>query len=174
MKLLAILLLLTCSYLKAETKSESPTKEASAVYRTKLSTTKALSVYEGLPHQLWDEELLAKEIKRNDITKIGDFPFYTPNALATNSDELKLILSSSNSIEGYKGPALCGGYHPDYCLSWESEGRTYYALICFGCHEIVFYDEKEPLIYDLETTAFTRLKALLSIYDKKRPRKPKG
>lgn len=172
MKRLAILLVLSCSYLKAEIKSESPTKEASAVYRTTLATTKALSVYEGLPHQLWDEELLAKEIKRNDITKIGDFPFYTPNTLASNADDLKLILSSPDSIWIYGGPKGCGGYHPDYCLSWESGGQTYYALICFGCHEIVFYDGKEPLIYDLETTSFTRLKVLLSIYDKKRPRRP--
>ncbi|MEQ1934095.1 MAG: hypothetical protein ABL962_09475 [Fimbriimonadaceae bacterium] len=174
MKRLIIIFSLIVVHFAVADDPKSPAKEASADYRTTLAATKALSVFEGLPHQTWDRDLLAQEIKREDKTKIWKYPFYTPSVLATNADELKQLLSSPDAIEVYGGPKLCGGYHPDYCLSWEAEDKTYNALICFGCHEVVFFDGKATLIYDLHGDAHKRLKELLSIYAKKRPRQPKG
>jgi len=151
---------------------KSPPIEASAIYRTTVAAAKSIVVFEGLPHH-WDRELLAVEIQRKDTQKIWEYPFYTPSVAAPNSDELRQQLSRSDSIVVYGGPKLCGGYHPDYCISWQAGEITYYALVCFGCHEIVFYNGKTPLIYDLDEKAYERYKKLLAIYESKRPRKAK-
>jgi hypothetical protein len=150
-----------------------PSIEASALYRTTVAAAKSIVVFEGLPHQMWDKELLAVEIKRKDTRKIWEYPFYTPSVPATNSNDLRKLLSRSDSITVFGGPKLCGGYHPDYCISWQAGDVTYYALVCFGCHEIVFYDGKTPLIYDLEEKAYEQYKKLLATYASKRPKKTK-
>ena len=59
-----------------------------------------------------------------------------------------------------------------YCISWQAGAVTYHALVCFGCEEIVFYDGKTPLIYDLDKKAYERYEKLLAIDAAKRPKKP--
>ncbi len=151
----------------------APAIEASAIYRTTLAEAKSIVVFEGLPHQTWDKELLAVESKRKDTQKIWEYQFYIPGVAATNSDDLRQVLTSPDSISVCEGVKLCGGYHPDYCISWQIGENTYNALVCFGCHEIVFYDGKQSLLYDLNQKAYEQLKKLLARYEAKRPKKAK-
>ena len=144
--------------------------EASAIYRTTVSAAKSLLVFEGLPHQSVEPVLLATELKRKDTTEIWDFPFYTPSIEATNADDLRKVLSNPASLAVYAGPKLCGGYHPDFCISWQAGKVNYYALICFGCHEIVFYNGKTSLIYDLDKAAIEEFQQLLAQHRIKRPK----
>ena len=137
---------------------------------TSAAAATSLVVFEGLPHQMWDKDLLAIEVKRKDTRKIWEYPFYTPGVEAKNGNELRTLLSNPATLIAYHGPKNCGGYHPDYCVSWQADEATHYALICFGCHEIVFYDGEAFLIYDLPDFALERYKDLLSIYAVKRPK----
>ena len=114
--------------------------DASYNYRATVAAAKSLVVFEGLPHQRGEKELFATEAKRADIKKVLDYPFYTPSVSATNEEELRKLLSSSAAIAEFGGAKACGGYHPDYCISRKTTEATYYALICFGCGEIVFYN----------------------------------
>jgi len=173
MKVLIIILALIVTFPANAEDQKSPTIEASAIFRTTVAAAKSIVVFEGLPHQMWDRELLTVEIQRKDTQKIWEFPFYTPSTAATNADDLRQLLSSSNSIVVYAGPKGCGGYHPDYCISWQAEETTYYALVCLGCHEIVLYDGKTSLIYDLDEKAYERYKKLLAVYEAKHPKKAK-
>lgn len=173
MKFLGIILALLVSLSANAGVTKSPTIEASTIYRTTVASAKSIVVFEGLPHPAWERDLLAIESKRKDTININKFLFYTPALAATNADALRQLLSSSDSIRVYGGPKLCGGYHPDYCISWQAGETTYYALVCFGCHEIVFYDGKTPLIYDLDDKAYERYKTLLAVYETKRPKKAK-
>ncbi len=63
------------------------TEDASIDCRKSIALTKTMEVYEGLPHQTKDSALFEKEIKREDITKIWNHPFYTPALWAKNADE---------------------------------------------------------------------------------------
>jgi hypothetical protein len=173
MKFISVILALVIILSARAEDEKSPTIEASAIYRTTVAAAKSIVVFEGLPHQRWDRELLAVEIQRKDTQKIWEYPFYAPSVAATNADDLRQLLSRSDSIVVYGGPKLCGGYHPDYCISWQTGETIYYALVCFGCHEIVLYDGKTPLIYDLDEKAFERYKKLLAVYEAKRPKKAK-
>ncbi len=171
MRLVALLLALLVVSPAMGQRRQAASVEASQPYRITALSAKTLTVFEGLPHQMWEKEQLATEIKRKDTRQIWDFPFYTPGVEARNAEQLRALLGSRDSIEVYGGPKLCGGYHPDYCISWQAGEAVYSALICFGCTEIVFYDGKNPLFYELSPAAARRYKELLSPYEAKRPRR---
>ncbi len=147
-------------------------KEASSKIRLAIKDSAHVYVHEGLPHQMFERDLLATESQRSDTIEIGSFRFYTPSVSATNPDLLKRILSSADSIilhepNTYK---LCGGFHPDYAIEWFGPNqKRYNALICFGCADIIYTDGKNNYSYELEKEVYKTLKDALSQYAKKRP-----
>jgi hypothetical protein len=173
MKLISIILTLVFTLSALAEEKKPPSIEASAIYRTTVSAAKSLVVFEGLPHPMFEKKVFAAEIKRKDTKKILHYSFYTPSVDVKSADDLRKLLSSSASLEVYGGPKGCGGYHPDYCISWQDGETTCYALICFGCHEIVFYDGETFLNYDLAQDAYNRYKELLAVHESKRPKRPK-
>lgn len=153
----------------ARLEPESVSIKESDQFRETLMKATEIMVFEGLPHQTWQHKQLEEELQRQDITKIWDFPFYTPSVKASNADQLKRLLGSPAAIQIYGGPKACGGYHPDYCVAWTVNSFTFYAQICFGCHEVVFYDGKKSFKYDMNKGVDESFKELLKIYAKKRP-----
>lgn len=139
-------------------------------YRQTLRDATELVVFEGLPHQKWEPDQLEAELNRSDITKIWNYPFYTPSVAATNAYDLKVLLGSQASIRPYGGGKLCGGYHPDFCVSWTVKSITYYVQVCFGCDEIVFYNGATHLKYDMADGINEKLRSALKSYAKKRPK----
>jgi len=132
----------------------------------------SVNVYEGLPHHMFERDLLTTESKRKDTEMIGSFGFYTPPIAVTNPEVLKRILSSPDTIQMFAGEKRCGGFHPDYVVQWSSEdGSRFFAQICFGCHEIIYSDGKNEYRYDFESEPFEKLKKELAPYAKKRPKK---
>lgn len=152
----------------------APAKEASNTIRKSMSEA-AVTVYEGLPHQTFENDQLAKESKRKDTKEISSFRFYTPSTAVKDPKVLKSILSSSDSIQVFGGEKFCGGFHPDYAVQWTSEdGSQFFAFICFGCHEIIYSDEKNEFRYDLERDALKKLEKELAAYAKLRPKTKDG
>jgi len=150
------------------------TEEASKEIRLAITDSERVNVYEGLPHQMFERELLAQESKRKDTEKMGSYRFYTPSVAASNPEVLKRLLSSPDTIQVFRGEKLCGGFHPDYAVEWfDADGTTFFAQICFGCHEIIYSDGKNEFRYDFENKPFEKLKKELAPYAKKRP-KDKG
>ncbi|MES2660742.1 MAG: hypothetical protein V4689_19105 [Verrucomicrobiota bacterium] len=166
--------LLTSVLLVGILSAEQPapaSEEASSKIRRAMTEATRVNVYEGLPHQMSERDLLATESKRKDTEKIGSFRFYTPPVAATNPEVLKRILWSSDTIRIFGGEKRCGGFHPDYAVQWSSEdGSRFFAQICFGCHEIIYSDGKNQYRYNLEKEAFEQLKKELAPYAKKRPK----
>lgn len=138
-------------------------------FRETLLKATEFVVFEGLPHQTWQPDTLKEELKRPDVTKIGNFPFYTPALKAVNAAELQQLLGSPASIQPYRGGKACGGYHPDYDVSWTVGAITYHAQICLGCHEIVFLIGTTSFKYDMADSAVKRFENLRTRYTQKRP-----
>lgn len=146
-------------------------EEASSKIRRAITAAASVNAYEGLPHQMFERDLLATESKRKDSEKIGSYRFYTPAVAAKNPEVLKRILASSDTIQVFRGEKLCGGFHPDYAVQWSDEdGSRFYALICFGCHEIIYSDGKNEYRYEFEDEPFKKLQKELAPYAKKRPK----
>lgn len=167
-------LLMTFAFaLNLSAKEPTPaTKEASAAVRLALSSATSASVSEGLPHWSFERDLLATESKRRDTVKIDSSWFYTPAVEAKNTEVLKRLLASADSIKVSRGLKLGGGFHPDYAVHWADDtGSKFYAMICFRLREIIYSDGKKHYLYDLSDDAPWKLMQELEHYAKKRPKK---
>jgi hypothetical protein len=139
---------------------------------TGMSQASSLTLYEGLPHHSWEGELLKKELATKKTVTIHGFPFYERplHVAAADVDELRRLSISADSFSPYGGPKACGGYHPDYCLSWKDGGTTYELLICFGCHEMKFFSPKQEWLADIGKEAFEQFESVLEKYREQRPK----
>jgi hypothetical protein len=120
---------------------------------------------------MWESDQLKKELAGKKTIKLHDYSFYE-RPLALAADEvaaLSKLSSDADSYWSYGGPKLCGGFHPDYCLSWKDGDATYQLLFCFGCHEMKLYGPKEELVVDLRQDAFKQFEALLKKHRDQRP-----
>jgi hypothetical protein len=95
----------------------------------------------------------------------------TPATRAAKGGELQKLIGDTETLVPFGGEKLCGGFHPDYCVSWAREETRFYALVCFGCHEIILFDGKTKLRYDINKAAYPKLTAVLAPYANKRPRR---
>lgn len=143
--------------------------DATAKIRTSLAGAQEVFVYEGLPHQMIERELLKKEKQRDDTTVIGGFPFYTPKVLAKKdvTQKLRDVLASAESYEEFSGEKRCGGFHPDYAVHWVEGESKYSILICYGCGEALIVSAKKSYRYDLKKEK--ELRELLKPFASKRP-----
>lgn len=142
---------------------------AAAGVLAELRATEQVRVYEGLPHQAHEAEVLQKELRRRDVTRIGGYPFYTPSKPARNASVLRRILGDPGSFAMYRGPKTCGGFHPDYAVTWQAGGPTRSALICFGCGEMLLSADGSWLPYNIRDRALAELRTALAPYAAKRP-----
>ena len=169
--IITFLSLIAPSYFLTATTAQKVKVENTASIRKSLATAKSVHIYEGLPHQMVEAEQLQQELKRADITKIGDFPFYTPKVTAspTMSAELKKVLASAEHFFEFSGEKRCGGFHPDYAITWSKDQEEHAVLICYGCHEALFITDQQTYRYDLHPDALSKLKSSLASFHSKRP-----
>lgn len=94
-------------------------------------------VFEGLPHQTWEPELLEREKATKKTIAIGAFPFYaepvkpSPNKSTT----LRTLLTGTNGLMPMMRTPMCGGFHPDFAIRFRSGDKVCDVLICNGCGE---------------------------------------
>jgi uncharacterized sulfatase len=137
-----------------------------------IARAKGITIYEGLPHQRWEMDLLDKELKTKQTVELNGFPFYQEKRLLEPEDAAALArtLSDVKSFEVWSGGKFCGGYHPDYCLEWRDGEDIFRAQICLGCHEITFFGKDLEIYCDIHEDAFEKLEPVLKKYQKNRPR----
>jgi hypothetical protein len=72
-------------------------------------------LYEGLPHQAWERELLRKELRTKRIQEIQEFPFYAEALIpkAAAAARLTTVSLGCDAFLAWRGHKKCGGYHPD-------------------------------------------------------------
>ena len=99
------------------------------------------------------------------------FPFYERPLPITAKDIeiLRNLVTSADSFWSWRGPKLCGGFHPDYALAWSDGANTCYLLLCFGCGEMFFLDSKHALVAEVREEARKQFAAILSKYHDQRP-----
>jgi len=145
----------------------------SAKIRRTLRGAEKIFVYEGLPHQMFESDILEIEKKRKDTINIAGFPFYSPKVEATGeaATALKKVASNSENYAAFSGEKRCGGFHPDYAIAWSDGSNEYLILFCYGCGEALIVDGKATYRYDFKN--FSDLKKLFAPFKLKRPCKPK-
>ena len=136
-----------------------------------ISAATDLVLYEGLPHQFYEPTSLAKERASKPTRDVAEYPFYRePLELkAEDAALLRALLADRRTTAPFQGEKKCGGFHPDYAVSWTSGDVPRAALICFGCFEVLVSGRGGRTRYDLRQDAYKRLKSLLTPYVKNRP-----
>ncbi len=129
-------------------------------------------LYEGLPHQFFEKNLLTEELKSKKTVRVQGFPFYTETLRLKDRDlkELTELFTDIKSFKPFSGYKKCGGFHPDYCLEWSVGKEVYHCLICFGCYEVKIFAPKAELYCDIEKEAYKKFKQILQPYRKQRPK----
>ena len=116
-------------------------------------------VLSGLSHNYFDSETFMLEVWMKPISLRHGYPFRRKARKV--SDEFSAILvdvfSEASSIEPYRGPKLCGGFHADFFAEFRSSARRSRVLVCFGCGEALLFSGSESRIVDLSDKAFDRL-----------------
>ncbi|HEU5297191.1 MAG TPA: hypothetical protein VFU71_20590 [Burkholderiaceae bacterium] len=126
---------------------------------------------EGLPHQHWESELLATEMRAKAFVKLSGFPFYRDTLSMSSEDRQRLshVLCDPETYSPFGGEKACGGFHPDYAVEWCPDGMVWRALICYGCGEIKLAGPATELRCDIPPSVFVQLYGILADYHKNRP-----
>lgn len=175
---LAFVALLICSCVAARCRAEAARGTSTDLASHKpiaglIAAADRLVLYEGLPHQVWEGDLLASELAAKKTVTSHDFPFYA-DAIAPKDDDAKAlaaILSDAKSLRQYTGGKRCGGFHPDWRLEWQAGGEKVECQLCFGCSEVKFFLAKQTLHADLSRSALEKLESALKTYRNQRPQR---
>ena len=135
-----------------------------------LKKTDELFVYEGLPHPLREFASFEKEKKREDVRQIDGHWFYDAKVKASGEtrDRLMNLLfdESGFSVPNPNVPPKdCGPFHPDYAITWNSDGADSYLMICYTCAEAKLIREGKTETYEV----YSNWREVLSEFQSKRP-----
>jgi hypothetical protein len=128
-------------------------------------------LYEGLPSEFWEPQLLEQEMSRKRTVRIQGYPFYEERLELSGGDAERLtsLLSVGRSFQRLRESKTCGGYQPDYCIEWGSDDGTTRILISLECKEVKIFAPGTELHCDLSAEAGQKLEQWLGPRRKNRP-----
>lgn len=161
--------------LKAETLEMRRSFDDLYLVSERVKTAEA-KIYEGLPHQALDKGQFERELEIKKTVNQSGFHFYLPELEVVPSDlaAFKEIFISSASFTRFKGLKLCGGYHPDFSLRWDSGKKACDTQFCLGCDEARMFIDGKVIYADISEDAAARLKAIFKKYRRQRPQSKRG
>lgn len=133
--------------------------------------TGELSLFEGLPSEFWEPQLMEQELARTKTTMLHGYPLYKEQLTIQGSDgeQLTAVLSAPTSFTKFTDGKKGGGFHADYCLEWKFGEGTTHVVISLEGSEVKMYGPKSQLHCDLTPEAAQKLKQILGPYRKNRP-----
>ena len=139
---------------------------------TGIAKSKAVLVYEGLPHKELESDLWAKELKEKKVIKFHDFHFYEGVLTLTeeNATQFSSLFSQEKTFERYDGKKVWGPFEPDWSVAFADGDDVYEVLVCFGCEEARLFGPKNEVFSDLDGAALKKLVAVLAPLRKNRPK----
>lgn len=139
-----------------------------------------VTIYEGLPHQMFEAKTLKQELATKETVKKGGFPFYAQPVVisAAAQAKLKKLYLAPKTFMTLTEPFMkaCGGFHPDWAIEWSHGAETWLVLVCFGCSETITWHGNTKFLADFHASEKSeeKFRALLDPLHKQRPnRSPK-
>lgn len=128
-------------------------------------------LYEGLPHQDLERDLLTKERATKQTITLGDYPFYAEPMPLTAQDAAALT-EIFDGIDAFYGPpeaTVCGKFHPDYAIEWTKGDEKVLVLVCFMCGEANVVAVSTTLEFGVAGNSMKATKTLLKDRWQNRP-----
>ncbi len=144
----------------------------SSQFAAAIAKAQTLELLEGLPHTMFEKDLLEKERTNQKVTKVEGFYFYDEVRQVKPEDAATIIniLKDSDNFGEFPLPKHCGGFHPDFALRFKHRGKTYQALICYGCDEAGLFGPGIDSTVDVVTEHQKKLEKPLKNYSRRRPK----
>lgn len=136
-----------------------------------LATADSMTVWEGLPHPLFDKANFVGEKQSPHQIIAGEF-FYKKALTISENDQTTLnrLVRAIDVFKRFGGEKFCGGFHADYAIEWKhGEDRLVVVLICFSCHETLVVLPKGQLRTDLTKDGYEAFRSVLKNYRDSRP-----
>ena len=126
-------------------------------------TASVVKAFSGLPHNYGDSEAFVQELWNSENQSIHGYRFYLEQLELSGGFRQIVhdLFTDKRTFTPYGGPKLCGGYHADFAIRFDDDGRQHWFLVCFGCHEILCFTNGAELISDIDSDAY---KALLAAW----------
>ena len=119
----------------------------------KTGDVETFTINEGLPRAA--AKKLEEIASKHKTMKVDGFMFYA-DPLDPKRSEIERLREKwvdHKMFSPYTGPKFCGGFHPDFCVTWTKNEATFYALICLGCSELKFIAPRKKVTFDFERMA---------------------
>jgi hypothetical protein len=131
-----------------------------------LQQASSFALHEGRPREEFNEGKLIDTIRARQPIQVDERPLRPQPFTVSREDQeaLRAIVAASGSYAAFAGGKLCGGFHPDYLLTWNASGTTCHLLLCLGCGEMLLYDGKDAILVSIRFEAYQKLVAILSRY----------
>ena len=120
-----------------------------------------LTLHEGLPRLPAKDGSDKDALKRRGEWSLDGFQFFKTGIVDRDTGALKDLLLKKDALAAWGGPKACGGFHPDFAITWKVAERDVSLMICFGCHEAKFADPQGDLLFDLPEESYDALQAEL-------------
>ena len=92
---------------------------------------------------------------------IDGVPFMKTGTVDRDTEVLRVLLRKEGALTPWGGEKMCGGFHPDFAITWKVEERDVSLMVCFTCHEAIFVSSAGNLNYDLPKESYEALKTEL-------------
>jgi hypothetical protein len=134
--------------------------EAAAPLLEALKKGVPITIHEGIKRfaSLGSTE---EALKRRGEWLIDLFQFFKTGTVDRDTKALRDLLLKEGALGTWSGGKACGGFHPDFAITWKVAERDVSLMLCFGCHEAMFADEAGNLLYNLPKESYDALKGEL-------------
>jgi hypothetical protein len=142
---------------------------------TLVAKADTVTLYEGLPHQVGEPELLNQELAEKKTFEFGGHPFYA-EPMPLSDEDAKTLTDIFDNKDAFGDEAAggwgtkCGPFHPDFAIEWATDDDVVRIQICFGCSEAKIYSGTSEAYLSLAATE--KLRALLKDRWQHRPKTP--
>lgn len=115
-------------------------------------------LYRGVPrHNRAEEEANERPTKLHQGYRFYDEPVEIP---ADQAGRFAAWALDPQNWQLHSDGKFCGGFHPDWCLLYQSGGTSVRVMICFGCHEVWISSADQSVKFDLPPESIAALKTL--------------
>lgn len=90
--------------------------------------------------------------------------FFEPDEVSLDEkiQSVGRILIKNESVEPWTNNKLCGGFHGDYLLQWQSGNETIFAILCLSCDEVLYYKGCDSFRMDLTSKSAQLIEGVMS------------
>jgi hypothetical protein len=129
-----------------------------------LASEEPITIHQGAPRPGHYQDPQTE--KERGVVTFGFFKFFKTGIAERELGGLRSLLAKEGAITEWRGRKACGGFFPDFCVTWMEDKERVVLHICLTCHEVRIEKGSTCLLYDLGEESYNELKQELERFRK--------